>query len=286
MFRRLVSITHLESKKKGTIYDFDTRIDHTWKMIRTELSPDDASMIEKYDKEMVRISLSKPTHHKHLSTILSLSRMLKKSWLNASKEDIDDLVYGVMKKYSSDGKENNTTWDHKEVGDPLETKWIRIKRVKSKIVREQLLTDEDLVKLLERCLNPRDKAFLDVHYEAGTRPGEILNLKLKHVNFDRYGAFINVDGKTGPRPIRIIRSVPDLAKWIEIHPFRENPEAPLWILTESTKLGESMTYSAARGMLKRALKRAKINKKVNLKLFRHSEATNSKKIPKNYWIQR
>jgi integrase len=69
--------------------------------------------------------------------------------------------------------------DYREVGDPPELKSIRLKQVKDKIVREQLLTDEDLKKLLDVCAdNARDRAIFDVHYEAGTRPGEILSLKI------------------------------------------------------------------------------------------------------------
>jgi len=71
-----------------------------------------------------------------------------------------------------------------------------LNRVKSGIVREQLITEEDISAMIKSCINPRDKAFFDVHYEAGTRPGEILSLKIKNVKFDNFGAFINVDGKT------------------------------------------------------------------------------------------
>jgi len=39
--------------------------------------------------------------------------------------------------------------------------------------------------------------------EAGTRPGEILNLRIKHVTFDKHGAILQVDGKIGARTIRI-----------------------------------------------------------------------------------
>ena len=58
------------------------------------------------------------------------------------------------------------------------------KDVKSKIVREDLITQEDIEILLKGCRgNPRDKALLHVHYEAGTRPGEILNFLKQHVWF-------------------------------------------------------------------------------------------------------
>jgi integrase/recombinase XerD len=278
------------------VHDFDRRIENEFMTIQSELSPKNVEIIKKYDMEMVRGSLSKATRLKHIATLLSLTRILKKDWDTVTKQDIDQIIYEVITKYSPNGQETHTTWDHKKilkiffrwfklgsrdskaVGDPEETKHIRLKPVKNRIVREQLITENDLSALLKACVgNPRDKAFLHVHYEAGTRPGEILSLKIKHVKFDKYGAFINVDGKTNARPIRLVRSVPDLAQWLDVHPLKDNPDAPLWVLLDQSRLGKPMTYYTAERLLARVVERSKINKKVNLKLFRHSEATNSAK---------
>jgi len=114
-----------------------------------------------------------------------------------------------------------------------------------------------------------------VHAEAGTRPGEILSLSIKHVIFDEYGAIIKVDGKTGPRPIRLVKSTPNLSSWINVHPMRDNPDAPLWINTSPKKFGEPLSYQASYQMVKRRCQIAELPKNVNLKLFRHSEATSS-----------
>jgi hypothetical protein len=159
------------------------------------------------------------------------------------------------------------------VGNPPEIRDVRLKNFKDRISREDLITEDDLSKLLNACReNQRDRAFIHTHYKAGTRPGEILNLKIKHVVFDRFGAFIKVDGKTGTRNIRLIESVPNLSIWINMHPDKDNPDAPLW-----TSLGDSMvpylTYYAANKMVVRKAESAGIAKKINLKLFRHSKAT-------------
>ncbi|MGY5142686.1 MAG: tyrosine-type recombinase/integrase [Nitrosopumilus sp.] len=290
-----MSTKQVQTTKEITIHDFAKSLDHTLKAIEC-LSSRNTELIKKYDKEMVRNSLAKGTRLKHLLIILNLSRMLEKDWEDVTKQDIEELVFQFIQKYSPNGKETHHTWDHKkilkiffrwvklgsrnfrDVGNPDETKWIRLNRVKSNIVREQLITDEDISKILKSCINPRDKAFFDVHYEAGTRPGEILSLKIKNVKFDKFGAFINVDGKTGSRPIRLVKSVPNLANWLNVHPQKEDPESPVWIILEKPKFGEPMKYHTATSLLKRTMKRAGINKHFNLKLFRHSEATNSAKF--------
>ncbi len=278
------------------IHEYDRKISSTLKQIERELSPENVKLIKSYDRELVNNSLAKATRLKHLQMILNLSRMIKKDWKDVTKTDIDNLVYHIMETYSSSGQETNSTWDHKKilkiffrwfklgsrehglVGDPVETKYVKLRTVKSKIVREQLLTDDDIKKLIKSCGgNLRDKAFLDVHYEASTRPGELLSLRIKHVKFDEFGAVIHVDGKTGPRPVRLVRSTPNLAAWLDSHPFKDNPESPLWIILDKTRHGQPINWAAARAILQRACERAKLSKCVNLKLFRHSGATNSAK---------
>lgn len=247
---------------------------------------------------MVKQGLGKATRIKHLKIFLSLSRRINKEWNSVTKDDIDRLVREIMQEYGDvNGDETETsrdfkkvlklffrwfklgTRDYKEVGDPPETKGIRLKKPKDKITRESLLKEEDLTRLLHACgENLRDRSFIDMHFEAGTRPGEILSLQIKHVEFDKYGAKIHVDGKTGARPIRLIKSTPNLAAWINAHPFRESPEAPLWILLDKKNYGKPLTYAAAREMVSRRCQMANLLKHVNLKLFRHSEATNTAKF--------
>lgn len=266
------------------------------------LSHENLDLIRRYDSEMATLGFKKTTRIKQISIVVDISIRLGKNWQEVTKTDIDNLIRSVIDEFGDNlGGETETTRDYKkslkpffrwlrfgsrdyrEVGDPPELKSIRLKQVKDKIIREQLFTEKEHKKLLESCSDSaRDRAFLDVHYEAGTRPGEILSLKIKHVRFDDNGAVIHVDGKTGPRPVRIISSVPNLAKWLEVHPHKNNPEAPLWILFDSDNYGKPMTYSGARAMLIRRLERAGIKKHVNLKLFRHSEATRlAKHLPES-----
>jgi len=226
----------LAKSKTKSIYDYDNRIQRTLSLIENELSKTNVELIKKYDSLMISEGQAKATRHKHLQTLLNLSRFLNKDWPDTTKDDIDKIVVRIYELYGNDvGKETNSTHDHKKilkiffrwlkldsrhfsiVGDPPETKDIKVKRVPDKICREELITEDDLSRLLYACgENQRDRAFIDCHAEAGTRPGEILSPKIKNVKFDEYGAVINVDGKTGARPIRLVRSTPNLANWINV----------------------------------------------------------------------
>ena len=279
-------------KEPKSDYYYKSRIDSQKRELKKLVTVSDNKLLEKYEIIMINESLAEATRCKHFEILLSLTRMIsKKSWNTLNQDDIDLLVSNVMKTYSVDGKETNTTYDHKkilkiffrwvklgsrsfrEVGNPPELKNVRTKTVADKIVREELVTPEDMINLLSACSNLRDKALLHVHYEAGTRPGEILSLKIKHVKQDKYGMIIAVDGKTGARPIRLIESVPSLSKWLSSHPFKDDPESPLWINISKSNYGSRLTHQSATLILYNACKKSQIGKKINLKLFRHSEAT-------------
>ncbi len=280
------------------IYKLDEKITRIWDQIKVKLSSENIELFEKYETELINLGLAKATRIKQLQILLIITKKINKNWVCVTKSDIDGLVREIANEYSDvNGDETETSrdfkkilklfyrWfklgsrDYKQVGDPPETKGIRLKRPKDKITRENLLKEEDRAKLLHACgENLRDRAFIDVHLEAGTRPGEILSLQLKHIEFDKIGARIHVDGKTGARPIRLIRSVPNLAAWINAHPFGNKLDFPLWILLDSKNYGKPMTYAATTIMIAKRCKIANISKRVNLKLFRHSAATNMSKI--------
>ena len=280
------------------IYAYDKQIQAILKNMERDLSEKTCELIRKYDREMINTSKAKSTRRKHLQTLYVLSKLLNKEWELATKEDIDVLVSKIMDQFSEqNGQESNYSYDNKkvlkiffrwfklgsrefkEVGDPQETKKVKLGKVKDKIARENLLTEEDRKKLLGACANNlRDKAFVDVQFEAGTRPGEILSLKIKHVKFDEYGAVIHVDGKTGARPVRLIRSTPSLAAWLDCHPLKDDSEAPLWINLHKRSYGRALDGPSARMIVTRLCRRARISKRIYLNLFRHSEATTSAKF--------
>ena len=261
----------------------------------SRFSEKNAQLIDEYDKVMVAQSLSKLTREKHLQVLWNLGQMISKDWKDFTKSDIDDLLVKIMTKYAdSSGGETRSSFDHKkvlkiffrwlkfgsrnfsEVGNPPEIQHIKMKRVKNKIIRENLITEEDRIKILHACgENLRDRAFIDCHLEAGTRPGVILNLQIRHVKFDEYGAMLYVYGKTGARSIRLIKSVPYLAAWLDAHPFKNDTQAPLWPNLSPNLYGRPISYASARQILRRIQKKANLPKRFYLNLFRHSEATDA-----------
>ncbi|MEW6328549.1 MAG: tyrosine-type recombinase/integrase [Candidatus Micrarchaeota archaeon] len=154
---------------------------------------------------------------------------------------------------------------------PSMVKWMELNKNGRKKLPEEILTPEEVKALISATKRTRDAAIAHVLYESGARVGELLALKLKHVEFDEYGAKLILSGKTGMRRARLIDSVPRLSQWINEHPLKNNPEAPLFVGKTSEK-GISYRGVIAR-ILKSAARRAGIKKRIYPHLFRHSRAT-------------
>jgi integrase len=152
--------------------------------------------------------------------------------------------------------------------------WMKIpSRNDCRKLPEDMLSEEEIKKMIDACEHPRDRALVASLYESGARISELGNLKIKHVKFDQYGAVLMVDGKTGMRRVRIIFSSPYLATWLENHPFRTDPEAFVWIGIGTVGRNEPMVYGAIRMHLKRIAQKAGIKKRIHPHLFRHSRST-------------
>lgn len=61
--------------------------------------------------------------------------------------------------------------------------WIKIKsKVNESKIPEELLTEEEILRLIEVADHPRDKAIIATLYDTGGRIGEIGTLKIKHIS--------------------------------------------------------------------------------------------------------
>jgi site-specific recombinase XerD len=152
--------------------------------------------------------------------------------------------------------------------------WLTIKeKIRNSKVPEDLLTEDDIFKMIEASNHLRDKTLIATLYESAARIGEMANLKIKHVHFDELGVQLTLTGKTGMRRVRTIICAPYLASWLSIHPYRNDPESYVWINIGTRNYGKPMNYHGYNVLLKRTAQKAGINKRMYPHLFRHSRCT-------------
>lgn len=219
-----------------------------------------------------------------------LANMLGKPFKEASRADIEAIlakierndklshatkgIYKVtLKKFYKWLEGNGTVC-------PEKVAWIKIREGGNHMLPEDLLTKEDIEKLVDAAENPRDKALISLLYETGCRIGEIASLQIKNISFDEYGAVLIVNGKTGMRRVRIIVSVHYLTTWLEHHTEKQNPNAYVW--TKLTREhGKPMDYDTIRCQIAKIAHKAGVKKRVNPHSFRHARATELAKMGLN-----
>jgi len=151
---------------------------------------------------------------------------------------------------------------------------IKTRNPKNHLPTKELILPTDVKKLLPACKCQRDRALVMAFWDSAARASEILNLNLRHVLIDRYGAVIVVEGKTGMRRIRLIDAVPDLQAWINQHPYKDNPDAPLFVtFRNSGSKPRRLNIRTVENSLKTVAEDAGVKKNVHPHAFRHGKLT-------------
>ncbi len=139
------------------------------------------------------------------------------------------------------------------------------------VTAEELLSEEDILKMIDACWNSRDRALISMLYEGAFRIGELGNLQWKQIKFNSWNTVVNVDSKTDrPRYIPLLIAKPYIAQWKNDYPFEPEGDNHVFL---SFNDNEPIQY---RGMQKKILKiaeKAGITKKIHPHLFRHSRIT-------------
>ena len=133
-----------------------------------------------------------------------------------------------------------------------------------------MLTKDDLERLITACVSSRDRALVMVLYEGGLRAAELGGLQWDDVKFDSKGVVINTRGKTmKPRYIRLTMAREHLAAWKADYPAIPEAGTPVFV----TNRKRQMTYEGIRKQLQYLADRAEIRRKITPHLFRHSRIT-------------
>ena len=245
----------------------------------SSIPEEDKEILRRYRDYLISEGITFGRVGKYLSDLKRASKLLEKPFRKADEGDIRRIVsiYERNEKYSPWSKRDFKlalrkfyTWLRGTKEYPPEVAWMKVHtKIRNAKTPEDMLTEEEVKRLIDFAYTVQERAFISTLYESGCRIGEIIYLKIGHVKFDDYGAQLFVNGKTGFRRVRVVACVPYLLEWINKHPFRDDPEAFLWLNNRLKPFG----YSGITQMLYRIAKRAGIKKRVNPHNFRHSRAT-------------
>ncbi len=241
-------------------------------------------LLLRYEDYLFAEGLSDARILKYMGQLNRIASKFNTDFDTATKDDITGIVAKIERQdYTTNTKNGYKICIKKfyrwiygmyDGENPDITKWIKTKPVRdSPVQKEDLITQDEVTKMIKAAAHPRDKALIALLYDSGGRIGEIANAKIKDIHFDKNGARIFLDGKTGKRTIRIIMSTSYLASWLSIHPQLNDLNAPLWVGIGSNNRDQPVKYRALANALRRTAKKAGIQKRIYPHLFRHSRAT-------------
>ena len=99
---------------------------------------------------------------------------------------------------------------------------IKLKRIPQERLKAEHITYGDCVKLIEACLNQRDRAMIAFLLDAGVRRGELLKIKYNDIKFENDGVIAFVPKGKGKKPRRVycVWCTQEMYHWYKQHPLK------------------------------------------------------------------
>ena len=175
-------------------------------------------------------------------------------------------------------------WKFEQSGDEVPT-WLKIKLEAWKPTNgaSDMLSREEVSRIAESARNFRDRAWVWTLFNSGCRPGEIYRLRVGDVvPHDEGYIELHVQREKGsaPEPAPVYEdAVPALLAWLNAHPSKDDPGAPLWVELGGSLPARAATYRAMYKALENAARRAKIDKPTTPYALRRSRLTMLAKDP-------
>jgi site-specific recombinase XerD len=143
---------------------------------------------------------------------------------------------------------------------------LELERPKKSKILPTILSQQEIIELLQSTLNLKHRAILGLLYSSGLRIGELINLELKDFDIDRKQLHIKIAKG------RKDRYVPIADSYIPLLINYQNSYKPKRFFVEGKPFTQ-YTANSVRAFLKRSCKLAAIKKSVTPHTLRHSYAT-------------
>jgi integrase/recombinase XerD len=274
----------MDMRRRIDVHDFRHRLERAERLLesRNPISAKNAELIKRFEDSCFSRGLSEARVAKYLQSLRRIAEWLGKDLDEAGKADIERIVNRLERSdYSAWTKHDYKVvlkrfyrWLSGGEEYPPEVRWIKTTfRSKDAILPEDLVTEGEMMRLVEAADSLRDKAFIMALYESGARIGELGSMRVGDVSFQEGYATLMLRGKTGSRRVVVVAAMPYLQAWMQNHHLRAEPEAPLWINMGTVNRYQAMSYPALAKVLKVAAGKAGLEKRVTPHKLRHSRAT-------------
>ncbi len=153
----------------------------------------------------------------------------------------------------------------------------------SKVGQADMLSREDVNAIADHTTSHRDRAWVWCLFNSRRRPGEVFKLTLGDVEVPPEGyihLIIRPEKGSAAMPVSVYEdAVPALLIWLDSHPRKGDPQAPLWVGLKGAQRGKPVTYRFMHKVPIEAARRAGIKKPADPYNFRRCGLTLISKDP-------
>jgi len=173
-------------------------------------------------------------------------------------------------------------WKLEKHQRPANMKWFEFPSAELKAkngepdVKKYLIIDEEYGKIQHYCrYEPRWAALYETLYLSGGRPDEIMQMKIKDVTIDNENKVTITlrKSKTIPRNVPLPDKANYLIRWMDEHPYKDNPEAALFPTMCHRLRGKHMTTTSVNLHFIGIRNETGIKQTLSPKSFRKTRAT-------------
>ena len=243
-----------------------------------QIDAENLKIIQEYDEEQLAKGNAKGTRINRIKFLLLLAREVKQPFDSLTKKDINKWL--ALKELTDATRNSYIEQLHhffKWIGREEEVKHLKQMPVETPVQPKDLWTEQEIKKLISVCTNSRDKCMVMMLWDLSIERKIIRNLNVGDIENVGGTIYVNCNGKKRgrrkTRRLQAIDSSPYIVRWLEDHPYKNNPDAPFFISFSGNSFGERVSYNFAYDALKLLARRANFNKKIRTHLVRHSSLT-------------
>lgn len=273
----------------GKYTDYNTYLE--FKEQRGNIRPEDVKILRAFMNEYVSIrGISPNTALVNTQYLMLLIERLPGPLSKITHADILDAIVKARKEYKENSQrkfilnaKKLCEWLVKErLNNAINCEKIQsVKLPKKELISKkkssEILTPDEVKKIIGATRSSRDRAAISLMYEAALRSVEVSKLTWNDLVFDDTGIVVSTKEKTGiPRRIRMVKFTQYVSQWR--NDYRGitgiDPLGSLPVFINIRGSPGAISYQALKKVFITAARRAGIqNKRVHLHLLRHSRIT-------------
>lgn len=218
----------------------------------------------------LRKGLSPRTIKTYINCTSSFLKYLQKDVNEVKKSDILSYIDKLISKGAAGNTLNVNISAIKFFFEEVLGKRISVKISYSKVPKTlpTVLTRDEIIRLINATQNKKHSLMVKMMYSAGLRVSELLNLKVRDIEFDkRYGWVRSGKGNKD----RLFILADSIIKQLQEHISKENKSYESYIFTGRNN--QRMHQMSMHKIIKKAAKKAGIKKNVHCHTLRHSFGT-------------